>query len=304
MFPVLFSIGNISISSFGVFLALGFLWGVFLVWRLSRAWDLDEEKILDLTLLTFLGGFLGARAYFVLENFQFFASSPLKIIIFTHFPGFSFWGGFLSGWLSLFYFARRLRVDFWQVADIASVGFLGGLILSNIGCLLGGCSIGIASKFFFAVPQVGSLGKRLPTQGFESLLLIFVLFIIWSKATRFHLRGKIVSLSLIYIGIVKLLMEPLREKHDLGYVFSVVLIILGLTILYKITRGKILLDLRNLSLFPLNFLTNPKIRKVVIERLHKTWYNQKTSIVWKLRSIKKYLRRFNVKFSHKNSKLY
>ncbi len=303
MFPVLFSIGNISISSFGVFLALGFLFGVFLVWRLSRAWDLDEEKILDLTLLTFLGGFLGARAYFVLENFQFFIQSPLKIIIFTHFPGFSFWGGFLGGWLSLFYFTRRLRLDFWQIADIASVGFLGGLIFSNIGCLLGGCSIGIASKLFFAVPQVGVIGKRLPISGFEALLLIFVLFIIWSRATKFHLRGKIVSLSLIYIGIVKLLMEPFKQKHDLGYVFSTVLIILGLTILYRITKRNFLLDLKNLSLFPLNFFTDPRLRKIVIDRLNKTWYNQKTSFSWKFRNIKKIARRLNVRFSYKNNRI-
>ena len=47
MLPVLFSIGKISVSSFGIFLALGILLGIFLVWRLSRAWDLDEEKILD-----------------------------------------------------------------------------------------------------------------------------------------------------------------------------------------------------------------------------------------------------------------
>lgn len=300
MFPVLFSIGSISISSFGVFLALGFLWGVFLVWRLSRAWDLDEEKILDLTLLTFLGGFLGARAYFVLENFQFFAQSPIKIIIFTHFPGFSFWGGFLGGWLSLFYFARRLRADFWQVADIASVGFLGGLIFANFGCLLGGCSIGIASKLFFAVPQVGSLGKRLPTQGLESLLLIFVLLLIWSQATRFHLRGKIVSLALIYIGIVKLLMEPLKERHDGGYIFSAVLIILGLTILYRITKRNFLLDIKKSVLFPRNFLKDPGIRKLAIDRLKKTWYNHIMAFGWKIRNFKKFLRRINVKLSHKN----
>ncbi len=304
MFPVLFSIGNISISSFGVFLALGFLFGVFLVWRLSRAWDLDEEKVLDLTLLTFLGGLLGARIYFVLDNFQFFAESPLRIIIFTHYPGFSFWGAFLGGWLTLYYFARRFKMDFWQSTDIASVGFLGGLILSNIGCLLGGCSIGTASKLFFAVPMVGAIGKRLPTPGFEALLLTIVLLWIWSKATHFHLRGKIVSLSLIYIGVVGLLMEPLRERHDLGYIFSVTLIILGLTILYRITKRNIFSDLKSSSLFLTKLLTDPRVRKIAIDRLGKTWYNQKTAFLWKLRNVKKTLRRFNVKFSHKNSQLH
>lgn len=301
MLPVLFSIGNISISSFGVFLALGFLFGAFLVWRLSRAWDLDEEKVLDLTLLTFLGGLIGARIYFVLENLPFFAQSPLRIIIFTHYPGFSFWGAFWGGWLALFHFARRFKMDFWQSADIASVGLLGGLIFSKIGCLLGGCNIGIQSNFFLSVPMVGVIGKRLPAQGFEALLLTIVLLIIWSQATHFHLKGKIVSLSLIYIGLVSLLIEPLRERGDGGYIFSATLIMLGLTIFYRITKRNVLADLKNSRLFLTKLLTDPKTPKLAIDRLSKTWYNQKTSFFWKLRNVKKTFSRFNVKFSHKNS---
>ena len=109
MFPVLFSIGNFAVSSFGVFLALGFLLAVFLIWRLSRAWDLDEEKVLDLTLLTFLGGLIGARVYFVMEHWDFFAANFTKAILFYKFPGFSFWGGVLGGWLTLFYFSKRFH---------------------------------------------------------------------------------------------------------------------------------------------------------------------------------------------------
>src|SRR3989338_804880 len=99
MYPVLLSFGSFSVSSFGVLIVLGYLFAIFLVWRLSRAWDLDEEKILDLALLTFLGGMIGARVYFVLEHWDLFAPSVAKIILFYQLPGFSFWGGLLGGWL-------------------------------------------------------------------------------------------------------------------------------------------------------------------------------------------------------------
>lgn len=312
MFPVLFSIGNFGVSSFGVFLALGFLLGVFLIWRLSRAWDLDEEKILDLTLLTFLGGLIGARVYFVMEHLDYFAVNLSKAILFYKFPGFSFWGALLGGWLTLFYFTRRLRLDFWQIADITAVGFLGGLILSDIGCLLGGCGVGIPYKGFLAVSQIGMIGTRFPTQGLEALALTFALFKIWAKALHFHLRGIIVALTLIFLSFIKFMMEPLRANHNLNYIhsqnyfFLLTLNLLGWVIFYRVTGRNVLFDIKKFGYFLIVLVksqnTRRDARKLLVEHLKRSWYNQTTAIGWKLRNLKKIFRRLNVKFSYKNTK--
>lgn len=292
MFPVLFTIWKLSISSLGVFLIISFFLAIFLVWRLARAWDLDEEKVLDLFLLTFFGGFIFSRIYFCLNNFQFFGYHFSKWLFVTKYPGFSFWGGILGGWFSLYIFAKRLKLDFWQVADIASVGLLGGLILSDLGCFFGGCNVGLKSNLFFAVPMVGVIGKRLPIQIIEALLLSLVLVKIWSKATHFHLRGKIVSLTLMFLGLTKLILEPLKDQRGQGAYFDLLLTILGITIFYRMTKRNILSDLKSAFWFIVS-------RKRVLQYISKTWYNQKVYFSWKFRNIKKGLKRFNVKFSYK-----
>lgn len=301
MLPVLFSIGKFPVSSFGVFITLGFLVGVFLIWRLSRAWDLDEERILDLTLLTFLGGLVGARFYFVLEHLPIFAANFLRVILINKYPGFSFWGSFLGGWLSLFYISRAKKEDFWLLGDIAAIGLLGGLIFSDLGCFLGGCQIGIRNNSFLAVNMVGILGKRFPVQILEALLLSFAVLKLWSQAAHFHLRGKILSLSLIYIGIIKLLTNPLKQESDGGQFLSLITFLLGVVILYRITKRNILSDIKNLPKVILRFLSDPK---AILVGLQKYWYNQKTSISWKFRSFKKSLRRLNVRFSQQNTGKY
>lgn len=298
MLPVLFSIGNISVSSFGVFLALGFLLTVLLVWRLARAWDLDEEKILDLTLLTFVGGLIGARVYFALEHWQIFFTSPLKLILIMKYPGFSFWGGFLGGWLTLHFLARRMKMDFWQAADIASVGLIGGLVLSDLGCFFGGCSVGVVSKAFFAVPMVGLISNRWPVQLVEALLLVIILVKIWSQATHFHQRGKIVSLVLIALSLIKLVLEPFKQENS--YLFDLILLSLGLTIFYKVTRRNILRDLKSGFGFAIGVFTKESSRKLLYQYFSKSWYNHKTSFLWNVRNFKKILRRLNVRFSYKN----
>lgn len=284
MLPVLFSVGNISVSSFGVFLAVGFLVGMFLIWRLCRAWDMDEEKTLDLTLLTFLGGLVGGRIYFVLEHLAFFVATPVNIILINKAPGFTFWGGFLGGWLTLFFFARRFRMDFWQLADIALVGLLGGLILTDMGCFLGGCSVGSVTKSALAVNMTGLIGKRWPVQLIEGFLLSLVFIRIWAKATHFHQRGKIASIGFIYIGLIKLLLLPLKANRSEA-IFALILTILGLTLYYVITKQNPVVQIKSWAC------------GLTVQKISKYWYNKKISFGWKLRSLKKLLRRSNVKFS-------
>lgn len=296
MFPVLLTVGSISVSSFGVFLALGFLFGIFLIWRLTRAWDLDEEKILDLVLLTFIGGMFASRVYFAVENWQYFTASPFNLFLITKVPGFSFWGGFLGGWLTLYIFAKRKHLDFWQLADIAFVGFLGGLTLAEFGCFLGGCGIGVPSKAFFAVTMVGFVGKRWPVQAIEAFLLSVSLVKIWSQATHFHQRGKIVGMGLVLVGAIKLILEPLKQNHS-EMAFPLFFILLGSVILYRVTKQNPISQLKGSAAYLIQCITDPKVRKAAIQSLSKFWYNQKASIGWKVRNLKKLLRRLNVKFS-------
>lgn len=275
---------------------MGFLYGTFLVWRLSRAWDLDEEKILDATLLTLIGGMLGARIFFAILHLQYFASAPLNLILINKVPGLSFWGAFLGGWLTLYFFSKAKRLDLWQLADIALVGVLGGLILSDAGCFFGGCNVGIPSKEFFAFTMVGFVGKRWPVQAIEALLLSISLIRIWSQATHFHQRGKIAGLGLIYIGAVKLMFEPFRVDH-LGAVFSLSFVLLGLTLYYKVTKQSLITQIKSLGKFLVKLTADSETRKKIVQTVCKSCYNQKTAIGWKLRNLKKILRRSNVKLS-------
>lgn len=296
MLPVLFSIGGLTVSSFGVFLALAFLAGIFIIWRLCRAWDLPEERILDLMLLTFIGGLLGARLYFVIGHLSLFAAAPFNIILVNKVPGFTFWGGFLGGWLTLFFFAKRFRMDFRQLSDIALVGFFGGLILTDFGCFLGGCNVGTPTTSFLGVNMAGFVGKRWPVQIIEAFVLSLIFMKIWSKVTHFHQQGKIVSLGFIYIGLVKLALWPFREdRTDFFLVLGI--IILGFTMYYMVLNISPIKHFKATASFVSGFVNNPAVRQKLVQRIGKYWYNQKANIGWNLRSIKKLLRKSNVKFS-------
>lgn len=303
MYPVLFHLGPFTISSFGFFLSLAVLAGVFTSWRLAKAYDLDEEKVIDLAIFTFLGGIIVARIFFVVLNWSFFGFENLsKILLINLYPGFSFWGGLLGGIFVLWTFSKRFKLPFWQIADFAFVSFLLGLAISDIGCFLGGCYIGIPSDLFLALPVVGVIGKRLPISLFESLILFIIFFHLFKKVIKFHVAGKILAWVLIYLGLIRLILQFFRINGTV--ILPIGLMLLGVIIFYYRSKRRILDDLKDVLSLPFS----QKRRQLVVSSLRKNWYNN--LINWEIKfgklkklpgSIPKILkRRFNVKSTPKD----
>lgn len=296
MFPTLFSIGGIPVSSFGFFLSLGFLLSTLVIWRISRVYDFDEEKTLDLVLLVFFGGLLGARAGFVLLNGTFLGSDFWdgvgRVVFLTRYPGLNFWGGLGGGTAVLWLLSLRMKVNFWQVGDFASVGLVVGIVLGNIGCFLGGCQYGVVSDWPLATAVVGVLGKRLPVSLLESLVLLGLFFYLYREVLRFHFFGKIVALLLIFLGIIKFGSEffrgdsrPLFYWLSLSHTLSLLMIILGMVVFYQRSKRSLIKDL----LFLIKTPFFAKERRLTLSILKKNWYN--TIVTWavKIQKIKETL---------------
>lgn len=295
MFPILFSVGSFSISTFAVFVTAAFLFAVFTIWRLARAWDIEEEKALDFTILTFIGGIIVSRLYFVTEHLEIFLKTPLNILLFFRQPGFSFWGGFLGGWLTLYLLSRKNKIDFWHVADLASVAFLGSMIFTDLGCFFAGCDLGIPSNAFFALKIPNQAQKIIPVSLIEAFLLYISFVRIWPIVTHFHSRGFVVGITLITLGIVKTILEPFRAVHSSGAIFSATLIILGTFIFYKSTQRSILKDVKQMPVLFIKLFSDKQTQLALVQFVKKWWYNQKTLWIWKANAIKKNIRRINAR---------
>lgn len=296
MYPILFSIGSLTVTSFGLFLSLAFFAAVFVVWRLGKTYDLNENKILDLIILTFLGGLIGARVYFVFFNWGLFGDLS-KTILINRYPGLSFWGGLVGGILVLKFFTARFKINFWQVADFAAVGYLIGIVFGDIGCFLSGCSYGVVSSLPIATPVVGLLGKRFPIALLESVILLIIFFYLWGLAVKFHFAGKIAAYFLVLLGLVKFFSEFGRgDSIHYGYVYSLLLIIFGVFIFYQRSKRSIVTDLKILGLVVLS----AKKRQITLLHFQKNWYNHKVDLKIKIGKAVAVLRRLNVRLTPKN----
>lgn len=279
MHPILISIGNFSISSFGFFASLAFVAAIFTIWRLSRVYDIDEEKTLDITLLTFFGGLLGARVAFILTNLAQFDTLS-KMVFLNRYPGLNFWGGVILGLASLYLFTRRLKIGLYHMADFITVGFFAALVFGSFGCLLGTCQYGYPYNGILSVPQVGLVGSRFPIQLLETIAFYLAFVSLWRICLHFHFNGKVIGVGLMLLGVIKFLAEFFRADTQLlvsslsvGEVFSLASFGLGIYIFYTQGKRSPSQDLAYLR----SLLTNSDKRGLALLKARRSWYNFRIS---------------------------
>lgn len=309
MWPVLIAWGPIVISSFGFFIALAFLLGVYLVWKLSCVYELESEKVLDLLLLTFFGGLIGSRLVFIALNFSSFVSWDQYFLI-NRYPGLSFWGALVGGGVTIWYFSGRLRLPFWQLLDLIAVGLVAGTILGDFGCLLGGCAYGIPSNWPIALPVVGLIEKRLPIMILELLILIVVLPNLYKLAKHFHFPGQVASWALILLGLTRIVTGFFRGDGTIllgrltfNELFALLTLILGITSYYLLSQRSLVGDLKALYLV----VINSRKRDEWLTKAKRNWYNRLSNLRYQISKfevksgiiLRRLKRRLNVKSTPK-----
>lgn len=221
MLPVIFSVGPVTIYSFGLFLFLGFISALFIIWKRSREEHYDEEKIYDAVLFTALTALIGARAIYIIFHSEFFATNILSWINLIGQPGLSLMGALIGGGIGLAIKTKTQKWDFFALADIFVLGVNLMLFFGWIGAFLNGSGVGKPTNSFLGVTFTGLYDKRHPVQLYATILYLFLfLFLWWSegkyrtfewyKASKSSTQSGFLTFSFfIFSGIIGLFISSL-----------------------------------------------------------------------------------------------
>lgn len=170
------------------------------------------------TLQIFLGGLIGARLVFIIQNakyflFQFNLNHFLEMFYIWD-KNLSFWGGVFGIILTLVYICRKEKENLAKWLDITSVAILGGMIFGYIGAYFDGRNYGnetslpwgiLLESSRFAVPIH-------PTQIYGAIytaILTFILFRISQKKLN-QKDGFITLVAVSSYSLLRFLEEFLR----------------------------------------------------------------------------------------------
>ena len=233
MIRALFHIGSLSISPFGVLMAVAFLasW-LQLRWALRRLGVGDEEDAGAILLAAGIGGILGGKIYYAVlyEDWR---------LLFDR-SGLVWYGGLILGAVAVLWTIRRRRLALAPALDAAVPALPLGYGIGRIGCFLVGDDYGFPTELPWGVgfpyglpgpttaafmrshygasvpPEVP--GDQLltvhPTQLYEMLagLAIAALAVWWIR--RGAGRGNVALVSLSLLALERFGVEFLRAKDD------------------------------------------------------------------------------------------
>jgi hypothetical protein len=120
--PDIVSWGILHIRSYGLMMAIAFLFGTWLALKEARRLGLDEDKLISVILVVLVSSIVGARALYVLEHVQAFRREWVSVVAVWE-GGLTLYGGVVAGTIGGLLMARHLGLPMWRVADAVTPSF-------------------------------------------------------------------------------------------------------------------------------------------------------------------------------------
>jgi phosphatidylglycerol---prolipoprotein diacylglyceryl transferase len=266
MIPVLFHLGPLTVYSYGLMMALGFLAADYVIRLECIRRGYDPEYSSSIVITAAVAGLVGSRVYAILDDLPTYLADP-KTMIFSG-SGFVFYGGMFGGILGAYLVSRWYRIGFGATVDMCGPALAIGQAIGRMGCQLSGdgdwgtpstlpwamaypkAIVGWNSQTVLKVDEHYQLvsgffpGVRVhPAPVYETLLYAGVFMMLWSMRKTSYPPGRLFYWYLLLAGAARFLVEFVRINPRVFYMFSEAqLIAFGMMIvggvLLLITRGK------------------------------------------------------------------
>jgi phosphatidylglycerol:prolipoprotein diacylglycerol transferase len=243
MIPVLFHIGPLTVYSYGLMMALGFLAADYIIALECGRKGYPTEYASSLVVWAAILGIAGSRIYDVLDNLPLYLADP-KSIIFSG-SGFVWYGGLFGGIFATWLVARYYRIPWLVTADMCAPALAMGQAIGRLGCQLSGDGDwGLPSTLPWAMAYPRAIvgwnsatvlkldehwrlvsgyfpGVRVhPAPVYETILYVGVFLILWSVRKRPNAPGRMLYLYLMLAGLARFLVEFVRINPRVLYCFS------------------------------------------------------------------------------------
>jgi phosphatidylglycerol:prolipoprotein diacylglycerol transferase len=235
MYPHLFTIGDFTVTSFGLMMFLSFVVGAWVLARQFEKRGMEPELAWDMLLWIAVGGIAGAKLYYVGLHIDDLLADPLREL--TNRGGLVWYGGFIGGVAAFYWQIRRRGLPLAQTFDSAAPALALSYAVGRMGCFLVGDDygrptdswVGIAFPEGYPPTTAGyfrSIGTEIPaeipdtavlavhpTQLYEIAAALIMFAILWRLSGGLR-PGRLFAVYMAMYAVERFLVEFVRAKTD------------------------------------------------------------------------------------------
>ena len=204
MHPVLFEIGSFTIYSYGFFVALAMMSAFFAAQWQAKTLKVSAGTATDLLFVLFVSGVIGARLFYIGQNFGEYQKDFWKIFSLRE-GGLVWYGGFITAVLAGMVYARARRLLFFKWCDFLAPILALGHGIGRIGCFFNGCCYGRVTAGQRPAGLVA--GHLIPIQLYESAALLVLSVYLFYRIRRPHTDGEIFAEYLVFYSASRFVIE-------------------------------------------------------------------------------------------------
>ena len=240
-------IGGWQIHLYSIFFAAALLAGYLTARQYALRQGFPEQQFDTTVLVLFLFGLIGARLFFAVGHWDYFAEHLAEIPQFWK-GGLAFYGGVLGGALGLLLvriFSYKLPL--FKFLDAAALGLALGQAIGRLGNYFNQEAYGSPTDLPWGIyispekrlPELASAEYFHPTFAYEALGLAVIFFILRAATRRHPPAGTIFAIYVILAGVLRFSIELLRvdalRVNDLkiSSLTAIVLVVIGAITLIK-----------------------------------------------------------------------
>ena len=247
-----FMMGKFEIRWYSITLLIAVIVGLLLFLREGRKFTFDNDFLFNLFFWVVVMGFVGARAYYVIFNFDMYKDNLISIFKIWE-GGLAIHGGILAGFLTLFIYCKKYNARLFKITDMATVSLILGQAIGRWGNFFNQEAHGAATtlaklkslhipNFIIDNMKIGNVYYQ-PTFFYESIwCLLGGVVLLIAKKYKYLKVGHLTSIYLMWYSAGRFVIEKQRTDSlmlggfKVAQIVSITLFIVGMLAFMILSR--------------------------------------------------------------------
>ena len=243
MAKTVFEFGNVNLRFYSLILLIAVIVGLFLFLREGRRFNFDNDFLFNLFFWTVIMGIIGARAYYVIFNFDEYKDNLVSVFKIWE-GGLAIHGGIIMGFITMVIYCKKYKARVFKVTDMATFSLIAGQAIGRWGNFFNKEAHGAATTYAklkdmhlpeWIIDNMNINGKYYePTFLYESIwCLIGLIVLLIARKFKYLKIGQLTSIYLMWYSLGRFFIEAKRTDSlmfggfKVAQIVSVILFIVG-----------------------------------------------------------------------------